>query len=566
MAPAAARASRVVDERLLRCARATRVFIGGSVVLGTVGALLIVAQAWLLVDVVCEAFQHGRDLSALRGPLIALLAVVLARAALAWGAELLAARSSVRAKSQLRGALLRRAAELIPFGSGGERTGGLAVLAGRGLDALDDYFALYLPQLVLAAIVPLVVVIAVLADDWISAAIILITIPLIPVFMALVGAVTRERTEQELRDLQRLGGHFLDVVGGLATLKVFGRARAQVEAIGSVTERYRRSAVSTLRVTFLSSLVLELIATLSVAIVAVAIGLRLLDGAMSLRAGLFALVLAPEAYLPLRRLGASYHASAGGTAAAEQAFAILEQPEPALPAAAAGLPPTAIPDLATSSIALEAVTVSYPGRPQPALEDLSLTIRPGEILALAGPSGCGKSTLLAVILGLIAPDSGSVLVGGRPLAELDLHAWHERLSWMPQRPHLFRASILENVRVGRAGASEQQVLDALAAAGLLEVVRELPRGLDTPLGEHGAGLSAGERQRLALARAFVRDAPLVLLDEPTAALDSDSERDLLRTIKQLSARRTVVLAAHRPALLALADRVVRLTPTEVSAR
>jgi len=379
------------------------------------------------------------------------------------------------------------------------------------------------------------------------------------VFMALVGAVTGERTERELHALQRLAGHFLDVVAGLPTLKVFGRSRAQVAAIGEVTESYRRSAVATLRVTFLSSLVLELIATLSVAIVAVAIGLRLLDGAIGLRAGLFALVLAPEAYLPLRRLGASYHASAQGTAAAEQVFAILEEP-----ARAAGSA-TAVPDPASAPIHVEALTVSYPGRAQPALQELTLTVNPGEILALAGPSGSGKSTLIGALLGLIAPDSGSVRIGGVALGELDLRAWHERLAWVPQRPHLFNASILENVRVGRASASEEDVVAALGAAGLLEVVRELPRGLQTPLGEQGAGLSAGERQRLALARAFVRDAPLLLLDEPTAGLDGATERELLGTIGRIARGRTVVLAAHRPALLGLAEQIVWLAPREVSA-
>ena len=315
-----------MDPRLLHYARATRTFIFSSVALGTFGALLIVLQAWLLVDVVCEAFLHGRGLSAVKGALVALLVVVLVRALLAWASEVLAARSSTHAKSQLRGTLLARASQLIPYGSLSQRTGELTVLATRGLDALDDYFALYLPQLVLALVVPVVVLAAVFADDWISGAIIVFTIPLIPLFMVLIGQVTRERTELELRSLQRLAGHFLDVVAGLPTLKLFGRSRAQIAAIESVTERYRRSAVATLRVTFLSSLVLELVAALSVAIVAVAIGLRLMDGSLGLRAGLFALVLAPEAYLPLRRLGANYHASAGGVAAAERAFEVIEAP------------------------------------------------------------------------------------------------------------------------------------------------------------------------------------------------------------------------------------------------
>ena len=556
-------AARAVDPRLLRYARSTRTFILASIALGTVGALLIVAQAWLLVDVVCEAFQHRHGLSAVWGTLAGLLAVVLARAVVVWGTELLATRSSARAKSQLRGALLRRASALVPYGGLEERTGGLAVLASRGLDALDGYFALYLPQLVLAVIVPVVILVAVLVDDWVSAAIIAFTLPLIPVFMALVGALTKERTERELRSLQRLAGHFLDVVAGLPTLKVFGRSRAQVAAIAEVTARYRANALSTLRVTFLSSLILELVATLAVALVAVAIGLRLTGGSLNLRAGLFALVLAPEAYLPLRRLGANYHASSAGVAAAAQAFAVIEAPEVS---ARRALRPQREPRPTAAGgpeIVLEAVTVSYPGRPGPALKDLSLTVRPGETLALAGPSGCGKSTLIAVLLGLVTPDSGELRVDGIPLAEIDPGAWHARLAWVPQRPYLFGGSILDNVRAGRAGAPEPDVRAALGAAGLLEVVETLPRGMHTLLGDRGAGLSAGERQRLALARAFVRDVPLLLLDEPTAGLDGATERGVIDTIRGIARGRTVVIAAHRPALLELADRVVALAPHEV---
>jgi ATP-binding cassette subfamily C protein CydCD len=319
---------RALDPRLLRYARATRTFLFASVGLGVLAALLIVAQAWLLADVVAGAFVHGRSLAQLQTQLVWLLAVVVARAMVAWAAELAAARASAQAKSQLRGALLERVARLGPSGARGQgtphrrgQTGELAVLATRGIDVLDGYFSLYLPQLFLAAIVPLVVLAVVLFQDWISAAIIAATIPLIPLFMALVGATTRERMDRQLRALERLAGHFLDVVAGLPTLKVFGRAKAQAQAIAQVTDRYRVSALSTLRVAFLSSLILELVATISVALVAVAIGLRLMGGELDLRSGLFVLVLAPEAYLPLRKLGTNYHASAEGMAAAEQVFA-----------------------------------------------------------------------------------------------------------------------------------------------------------------------------------------------------------------------------------------------------
>jgi ATP-binding cassette subfamily C protein CydCD len=552
-------AVRALDPRLLQYARATRTFLFVSVGLGALSALLIVSQAWLLADIVASAFSNGESLAQLQTPLILLLCVIVARAAVAWGAELAASRCSAGAKSQLRGALLERVAGLGLDSSRRERAGELAVLATRGIDALDGYFSLYLPQLLLAVIVPLVVLAAVIWEDWISAAIIAATIPLIPLFMALVGAATRERMDRQLRTLQQLAGHFLDVVAGLPTLKVFGRAKAQAASIRNIAERYRDTALSTLRIAFLSSLILELVATISVALVAVAIGLRLMGGELGLRTALFALVLAPEAYLPLRQLGANYHASAEGMAAAEQVFAVLEKP----------LPPRGtrreVPDMTIVDIEVEGLWVSYPDRSEPALEDVSLSIEAGEVLALAGPSGCGKSTLLSVLLGLTAPARGSVRVGDVELADLDPEAWHAQLAWVPQRPHLFATSIAENVRLGRRDASSEELWETIRAAGLADVVANLPEGLDTVLGDRGAGLSAGERQRVALARAFLRDSPLLLLDEPTANLDGRTEQELVEALRRLSRERTVVLVAHRPALLSLADRVLTLGAVEVAA-
>jgi len=550
---------RALDPKLLHYARATRTFLFASVTLGVLSALLIVAQAWLLADIVASAFLGGKGLAQLRAPLIVLLFVVFARAVVAWGAELAAARSSARAKSQLRGALLERVATLGLDSSREQRTGELAILVSRGIDALDGYFSLYLPQLILAVIVPLVVLAVVVSQDWISAAIIAVTIPLIPLFMALVGATTRERMDAQFNTLERLAGHFLDVVAGLPTLKVFGRARAQAASIREITERYRIAAMSTLRVTFLSSLILELVATISVALVAVAIGLRLLDGHLGLKAALFVLVLAPEAYLPLRQLGANYHASAEGMAAAEQVFAVLESPQ-----APRGRR-TSVPDPAITGLSVEELRVTYAGRSEPALDGVTLTVEPGEVLAIGGPSGCGKSTLLNVLLGLVTPQRGSVHVGDVNLADLDMEAWRSQLAWVPQRPHLFASSIAENIRLGRSNASSAEVQVAISAAGLDDVVANLPRGIETMLGDRGAGLSAGERQRIALARAFLRDAPLLLLDEPTASLDGQTEDEVLDAVSRLSQGRTVVLVSHRPTLFALADRVLSLDRLEVAA-
>jgi thiol reductant ABC exporter CydD subunit len=542
------------DPRLLKYARTTRVYLLLSVLLGGVTALLVVAQAWLLADTVAGAFAHREDVAKLRAPIVLLLAAIVARATLGWCAERAAHRAAARAKSELRTALVAQIGALGPARLQHEPTGGLAVLATHGIDALDGYFSRYLPQVFLAVIVPVAVIAVVAGLDWISAAIIAVTIPLIPLFMALVGASTGERTERQIRTLQRLAGHFLDAVAGLPTLKVFGRAKAQAKAIGEMTDRYRLATMLTLRIAFLSSLVLELLATISVALVAVAVGLRLLGGHLDLRTALFVLVLAPEAYLPLRLLGSNFHASAEGMKAAEQVFAVLEQPLPPRRAV------TAPPDPSATRLSLDDVEVTYPGRGHPALRPISFTVDPGEMVAVVGPSGCGKSTLLGVLLGLIPLDGGSVRVGGIGLHELDIDSWRSRLAWVPQHPYLFAASLVDNVRLGRPDAPPRDVAGAIAGAGLEEVVDRLPRGLDTRLGERGAGLSAGERQRVALARAFLMDAPMLLLDEPTANLDGATEEAVLGGIRRLVVGRTVLLVAHRPELVALADRVVSLVP------
>jgi thiol reductant ABC exporter CydD subunit len=544
--------SRAIDSRLLKYARATRSFVVALVLLGVISALLIIAQAWLLADIIAGALKGGRGVAALAVPLEVLLFVIVARAVIAWAREALAGRSAALAKAQLRAALLEHVAAIGPRRLAEQRTGEIAVLATRGVDALDSYFALYLPQLFLAAIVPVAVLVAIAAQDWISALIIAGTLPLIPLFMALVGAATRERMERQTGALQQLAGHFLDVVAGLPTLKVFGRAKAQIAAIGEVTDRYRRAAMSTLRVTFLSSLILELVATISVALVAVEIGLRLMGGHLGLRTALMVLVLAPEAFLPLRLLGANYHASAEGMSAARQVFAMLQTP---LPRRGGRVD---VPDLGEVAITIDELRVQYPGRRQPALDGISLAITPGEVLAITGPSGCGKSTLLAVLLGFLVPQGGSVRLGGVDLADLDPDAWRTRVAWMPQRPHLFAASIADNIALGRPGATREQISEAVAAAGLSDVVARQPDGLEAMLGERGAGLSTGERQRVALARAFLSEAPLLLLDEPTANLDGATENEVLAALEPLVQDRTVVLVAHRPALVALADRVLEL--------
>lgn len=537
-----------IDPRLLRYARATRGFLVAVVGLGVVGAVLVIAQAMLIAEIVVGAFEDGLSAAELGTPLLLLAAVAAGRGLVGWLTELAAHRASAAVKSELRGRLLERATALGPDWLGGQRTGSLVALATRGVDALDGYFSRYLPQLGLAVVVPVAVLARIVTEEWVSAAIIVGTLPLIPVFMVLIGWVTQSRMDRQWLMLSRLSGHFLDVVAGLPTLKVFGRAKAQAESIRRITADYRRATMRTLRIAFISSFALELLATLSVALVAVTIGMRLVYGHMDLYTGLLILILAPEAYLPLRQVGAQYHAAAEGLGAAEEIFSVLETPVPA--------PGTGT--VSKGAVSLEDVTVRYPGRSTDAVADVSLTIAPGETVALVGPSGAGKSTLLNVLLGFVRPTAGAVRIGGADLGGLDLAEWHDHVAWVPQRPHLYAGTIAENVRLARPGADDDAVRRALRDAGALEFVDALPEGADTVLGEDGAGLSAGQRQRLALARAFLADRPVLLLDEPTAALDGATEAEIVETVRRLADGRTVLLVVHRPALLAVADRVVRI--------
>nr|WP_234318058.1 thiol reductant ABC exporter subunit CydD [Streptomyces sp. NRRL S-244] len=540
-----------IDPRLLRYARSTRLFLAAVVALGLAGAGLVVGQAMLIAEIVVGAFEQGLDGEALRTPLLLLAAVALGRGLLAWLTELAAHRASAAVKSQLRGRLLDRAADLGPGWLSGQQTGSLVALATRGVDALDDYFSRYLPQLGLAVVVPVAVLARIVTEDWVSAAIIVVTLPLIPLFMVLIGMATQSRMDRQWRLLSRLSGHFLDVVAGLPTLKVFGRAKAQAESIRKITDDYRQATVRTLRIAFLSSFALELLATLSVALVAVTIGMRLVHGELDLYTGLVILILAPEAYLPLRQVGAQYHAAAEGLAAAEEIFEVLQTPV----AASGGVAPVAAAGL---RIEFDGVAVRYEGRGEDSPGPVSLAVGPGECVALTGPSGAGKSTLLQVLLGFVEPTAGRVRIGGVDLASLSLEQWRERIAWVPQRPHLFAGTIAQNVRLARPDASADAVAEALKDAGAWEFVAALPRGVDTELGEGGVGLSAGQRQRLALARAFLADRPVLLLDEPTAALDGETEAAVVDAVRRLAVGRTVLLVVHRPALLAVADRVVRV--------
>jgi len=537
-----------LDPRLLRYSAAARGYLAVTVVLGLVATGLILIQASLLARLLAGA-ATGTGLTVLAGALVALVGVLVARAAASYGGEVTALRAAAAVKSQLRRRLVDHALRLGPSWlaetKGRHRAGEVTTLATRGLDGLDAYFARYLPQLVLACLVPFAVLIRVAFADWISAVVIGVTLPLIPVFAILVGLHTKATTQRQWRLLARLGGHFLDVVEGLPTLKLFGRGKPQAEVIGTVTEEYRAVTMSTLRVAFLSGFVLELAAALATALVAVEVGLRLLAGHMSYQTALLVLLLTPEAYLPLRAVGAQFHASTEGAAAARDVFEILDTPalNTFLTTPAPAVPGRRV-SLHTDTIILSGVSLAYPGRDHRALAGVNLTIRPGDRITLAGPSGAGKSSLLAVLLRFAEPTGGRIEAGGVDLTSIPVADWRRQISWIPQQPYLFTASVADNIALGQADATPQAIARAAQAAGAAEFIEQLPAGYATEVGERGLRLSSGQRQQIALARAFLRDAPLLLLDEPTAHLDAVSAHRLEEAIATLMADRTVIQVTH----------------------
>lgn len=542
-----------LDPRLVRRARATLPFLVALCVVGVGTALLILAQAWLLAESISSVFDTHTTTGLARWA--GLLAAVFAgRALLAWAQESLAHRACAAVKSQLRRDVL--AARLARPTDARTSSSTLITLVTTGLDALDGYYSKYLPQLVLASIVPVVLAIAIGLQDVRSLVIVIITVPLIPVFMALIGWRTEAAMKRRWQTQARLANHFADLVAGLPTLQVFGRARAQLAGLKRTEDASRAGTMGTLRIAFLSSFALELLATLSVALMAVTIGFRVDAGGMDLRTSLFILILAPEVYLPLRQVGTLYHDAADGMAAAEEAFSLIEHGQ-----LTAGVAQT-VPSARTSPLVVDELTYTYPDAQTPAVDGVSLRIDPGELVALAGHSGGGKTTAMNCLLGFLTPQAGSIRIGDVDLCQASaatLQVWREQIAYVPQTPGLIHGTVADNVRLGHGELTDAQVRQLLDRCGGQSL------GLAKTVSDDAEGLSAGERRRVALARALARvelgGAGLLVLDEPTAGLDADTEQTVLDAVRACGA--SVLVVSHRPQVLDQADRVV--TVTEVAA-
>lgn len=561
MTPISTHQTRPALKWLFRHARTARAWIALSVGLGFAGGLLLIVQAALIARIIQAVFIENLPRQGLTHHFAWFALVVGLRAALAWAREISGFQAGARIREAVRLSLVDHMTAAGPAFTRRQRTGAITSTLVEQVEALHNFFAHYLPQLGLAVLIPLSILAVVIPVSWTAGIILAVTAPLIPLFMIIVGMGAESISQGQFQALSRMSAHFLDMLQGLPTLKLFQRSRDEAERVADVSREYRRRTMRVLRIAFLSSAVLEFFSSISIALVAVYLGTHFLGyvnfgtcgSPLTLGAGLFILVLAPDFYLPLRELGTHYHARAEAAGAARDIIQILAQPLAAPPPADDA--PAARGPLA---IGFDQVSLALDGRGGMVLNNLSFTIRAGEKVTLTGASGAGKSTLLDLLMGFYQPTGGTIRINGRPLGAIPIEEWRRQLAWVGQQPVLFHGTLGDNIRLGCPGAGKQAVRAAVQAARVDEFADRMPLGLDTPVGEKGHRLSRGQAQRVALARAFLADAPLLLLDEPTAGLDSDSERLVAGAIDVLCRGRTVLMVTHRQAHLRVADRVLTL--------
>jgi ATP-binding cassette, subfamily C, bacterial CydD len=545
------------------CAPSRVVTLGTALLdLAAVGATI--GQVAALAAILDPVLLHAQGIRDVAAPAAVLIALTLVRAALLAAREIRGQHAAVRVKSHLRVSLLERLVRLGPSALRDERAGELVTLLGDGVERLDVYVSRYLPQKILAVTAPLAVAAYLCWIDPLSAGVLLISAPIIPLLMVAVGSYAEEQVRSQWTELRRMSAYILDVLQGLPTLKLLWRADDEGRHLAAISTAFRTRTLAALRYGFLSSFVLEFMTTGAIALVAVELGLRLLDGAIGFAATLQVLLLAPEFYRPLRELGAQRHAALEATAAAERIQSVLELPlhvgnEHRRP------PPPTQPK-APTALEFHRVSYAYPDAREPAVRNLSFTLTPGSRTALVGPTGAGKSTLASLVVRFLEPTDGVILANGVPITSLSVEDWRERVALVPQRPYLFEASALDNLRLARPAASLEEVIVATSLAGAHDFLKDLPDGYHTRLGERGARLSRGQAQRLAIARAFLTLAPLLVLDEPTSALDAESERHVRAAVEHLTAISTVLLIAHRLSTVTTADHVMVMDAGQVVER
>ena len=532
------------SRRLLQEVKAFRILSALGVLLALVMGGLVILQAQKLSSLINGVFLGKQTLEVVTPVFRILLLIILLRAVLTFLNGSVAGLLAAKMKDRLRRLLLEKVSRLGPAFTAGETTGELTTTALQGIEALDAYFSQYLPQILVAALLPLLILIVVFPLDLLTGVVFLVTAPLIPFFMWLVGRASENETRRQWLALTRLGSYFLDTLQGMTTLKALGQSKARTQRISDVSEQYRETTLGVLRITFLSALTLELLATLSTAVVAVEIGLRLLYSKIAFEQAFFILLLAPEFYLPLRMLGARFHAGMRGVSAAKRIYEVFDAPEPCT--SMRSTETGAMPDLlGRFQIRFDSVTFNYPNRTQDSLKDLNLTIEAGRVYGLIGPSGAGKSTLMQLLLRFIEVKSGTITLNGMDFYSLPVGEWRRQITWVPQKPALLDASVLENIRLSKPEAALDEVRWAADKARLDHFVMALPQKYDTRVFELGSRVSSGQAQRVALARAFLKDAPLVLMDEPTSHLDIELEQELNQVVHRLLEQRTALVIAHR---------------------
>lgn len=543
---------KILDSWLRRQADRSRIPLVAAVGLGALDGLAIVAQAWLLALIINAVAIDGHGLDSVWSWLWALLGVFILRAAMATLTGMAAFAAAARIKINIRALLYDHVQALGPRWTRMQRSGEITNTLVDAVESLEKYYAAYLPQRMLAAVVPISIMLFVFPADWVSGLIMLVTAPLIPFFMILIGKGAEQLNQRQWRRLARMSAHFFDAIEGLTTLKLFNASRREAQVVARMSENYRLSTMSVLRVAFLSSLVLEFLATLSIAMVAVYIGFRLFYGDMHFLPGLFVLLLAPEFYKPLRDTGTQYHARMEAIGASEQIVDLLNTPVAAVHTTSLDWDGDPI-----NVVSFEHVNFAY-ANDRRVLDNINFTLARGQRIAVVGPSGAGKTTLSQLLLGFIAPQGGRVCVNGMDLRALHAEAWLRKVAWLPQRPTLFHGSVLDNIRLGLPDADMDAVRRAAGLAHAIEFIERLPKGFETPMGDYGKGLSGGEIQRIALARAFLKEADVVVLDEASASVDPDTEALITESVERLARDRALLVIAHRLHTVQRADRILVL--------